>query len=194
MERATDPAYGYNRVHTGMVPSPDRTILNKEYIRLCNQADAENRPFFDSVYEKLLSGNRDGLNEEERYFVDNYVDHNNIIDYRNNNDSINSNSGEVDGFWLGEAMDCAEWNYMKEIHENIEQYINENADEIISQAKRGKMSRTIQQLDKDGNIVREFEYMDEIREAFNVVRIDNILNVLKGRQKSAYGFRWRYKP
>lgn len=40
----------------------------------------------------------------------------------------------------------------------------------------------------------EYVTKAEICEAFNIVRIDNITNVLKGRQKSAYGFFWRYKP
>ena len=72
----------------------------------------------------------------------------------------------------------------------IGQYIRENAQEIIRKAREGKI---IQQLDKEGTVIREFDNWDEIREHFNIIRIDNILNVIKGRQKSAYGFFWRYK-
>jgi hypothetical protein len=73
----------------------------------------------------------------------------------------------------------------------VAQYVSENSAEIIRKAKQGKI---IQQLDMEGNVVREFDSQDSIRKAFNIVRIDNILNVIKGRQKAAYGFRWRYKP
>ena len=52
----------------------------------------------------------------------------------------------------------------------------------------------IQQLDMNGNVICEFESQDDIREALNILRLDNIINVLKGRQKTAYGFSWRYKP
>ena len=81
--------------------------------------------------------------------------------------------------------------YNEHMQEMIGQYVSENAEEIIRKAREGKI---IQQLDKDGSVVREFNNWDEIREAFNIIRIDNILNVVKGRQKSAYGFSWRYKP
>ena len=83
------------------------------------------------------------------------------------------------------------WLYNEETSEIINRYIAENAEEIIRKAKQGKI---IQQLDMEGNVIKEFETQDDIRVAFNLVRIDNIINVIKGRQKSAYGFRWRYKP
>ena len=97
---------------------------------------------------------------------------------------------DFEDFMLGEAIDYAIWLYMEETREIIWQYVSENANEIIRRAKKGKI---IQQLDKNGNVLREFESHDEIREAFNIVRLDNIINVIKGRQKSAYGFYWRYK-
>lgn len=98
---------------------------------------------------------------------------------------------EEDDFMFYELLESGIWLYNEETHEIIAQYVEENADAILREAREGKI---IQQIDKEGNIVREFLTWDEIREAMNIVRIDNILNVVKGRQKSAYGYFWRYKP
>lgn len=52
---------------------------------------------------------------------------------------------------------------------------------------------TIVQIDKAGNVVKEFYSFNEICQTFNVPRADNVKNVLKGKQKSAYGYYWKYK-
>ena len=48
-------------------------------------------------------------------------------------------------------------------------------------------------IDDKGHIVKEFHSFDEIISYFNVKRADNVKNVLAGRQKSAYGYGWKYK-
>jgi len=193
-EKATDPAYGYNRKTMATAYSPDINILNKEFSRMCKQAEEEKRPFFDALIKKLFHGKREDLTEEEKAFVEGYIDQNNIFVHpgeevveTEEDDFLD----EEDDFMFEEAVDYAIWLYNEETREIIGQYISENAAEIIRRAKQGKI---IQQLDMEGNVVREFESQDEIRAAFNIVRVDNIINVIKGRQKSAYGFRWRYKP
>ena len=196
-EKATDPAFGYNRRMIATTYSPDISILDKECCRLCQQIEEEMQPFFDTLSKKLLQGEEDQLTEEERAFVEAYIDHNNIFVHSGPQDeevkegAYMDEDDDFEDFMLGEAIDYAIWLYMEETREIIYRYVAENASEIIRRAKQGKI---IQQLDMDGNVLREFGSHDEIREAFNIVRLDNILNVVKGRQKSAYGFRWRYKP
>ena len=56
-----------------------------------------------------------------------------------------------------------------------------------------RCKNAIVQLDKEGNVVKEFYSFNEICQAFNVPRADNVKNVLKGKQKSAYGYFWKYK-
>lgn len=196
--RATDPSYGYNRVPTATVSSPDTNILNKEYIRMCAQAVEEKRPFFDSVSEKLYSKNPNSLTEEEREFVNNYVYNNNLFELPEDNqlqqEDKTSLDDDYEDFWLGEALDYAIWHYTEEMYASVAHYIREHAYDIILDSKRGKLKRIIQQLDMEGEVIREFAYIDEISSTFKVNRIDNIFNVLKGRQKTAYGFHWRYKP
>ena len=123
-----------------------------------------------------------------------YIEQNNLFMHPGLEEMVQENVvflDDEDDFILEEAVDYAIWLYNEETREIISRYIAENAAEIIRRAKLGKI---IQQLDLEGNLVREFESQDEIREALNIVRIDNIINVIKGRQKSAYGFRWKYKP
>lgn len=66
----------------------------------------------------------------------------------------------------------------------------ENADKILQDNKKGKI---IQQMDKEDNVLREFLSNTQICETFGILRTDNIDKVLKGRQKTAYGYYWRYK-
>lgn len=193
-EKATDPAYGYNRKTLATAYSPDINILNKVFARMCKQAEEEKRPFFEALTEKLFRGSKDDLTEEEKAFVEGYIEQNNIFVHPGEEVMETEDEDvfdEEDDFMFEEAIEYAIWLYNEETREIIGQYISENAAEIIRQEKQGKI---IQQLDMDGNVVREFESQDEIRAVFNIVRIDNIINVIKGRQKSAYGFRWRYKP
>ena len=158
-------------------------ILRREYTKLCQQAREEKQPFFNELFTKIYEGRSDEFTEEERAFVDGYINNNNLF--------VGSIEAMQDDFMFEEASDYAVWLYMEESDEVIAQYVSENADEIIRKAKE---INTIQQLDKERNVVKEYHTKDEIRAAFNVDRIDNILNVIKGRQKSAYGFFWRYKP
>lgn len=193
-EKATDPAFGYNRKAVATAYSPDINILNKEFARMCRQAEEEKRPFFDSLIEKLFHGDRNDLSEEEKAFVEGYIEHNNIFVHPGEEETITNDESfldEEDDFMFEEAVDYAIWLYNEETREIVGRFIAENAEEIIRRAKQGKI---IQQLDLEGNVLREFESHDEIREEFNIIRLDNIINVIKGRQKSAYGFRWRYKP
>ena len=45
----------------------------------------------------------------------------------------------------------------------------------------------------NGNVIKEYGSNGEVVQALNLARVDNVLNVLKGRQKTTYGFRWKYK-
>ena len=74
--------------------------------------------------------------------------------------------------------------------EDARQYVIENYTQILY---KEKSKNAILQIDKDGHVVKEFFSFSEICQAFNVPRADNVFNVLKGRQKSAYGYYWMYK-
>ena len=192
LNKATDPRYGYNRMSRATAYSPDRAILNKEYNRLRIQAELDKQPFFDSITRKFFDGVKDFTDEERLFIQGSLLDNNlfsdalreiiNLEDYSLRDDS--------DGVFFEDAMEYAKMVYMEEMEDIISQYMEENANEIL----RNRQGKIIQQLDKDGNVVHEYWSNDQICETFNILRIDNIINVIKGRQKSAYGFYWRYKP
>ena len=191
-KRATDPRYGYNRVAVGMVSNPDLTILKKEYSRLCNQAALEKQPFFDAIFDKVISGNGIFSEEEILFIKGSLLDNNLFSDALRevmdlNNYSLREDSVDV---FFEDAMEFAIMIYQDETNNIIHRYIEENADKILQDNKKGKI---IQQLDKEGNVLREFWSNTQLCEAFGILRADNIGNVLKGRQKTAYGYYWRYK-
>ncbi len=155
--------------------------------------DAETGIRFHSIIEKIEAGDQASLTENEKTFIRECLLQNNLFDNALrktlNPDDFSIRDGG-DPFWLEEAMEFASFVYKEEREEEICRFIKENADQILREEKEGKI---IQQIDKEGNIVREYVTKEEICEAFNIIRIDNITNVLKGKQKSAYGFFWRYK-
>ena len=110
-----------------------------------------------------------------------------VKDY--NLDDLSANSDE-DDFWMEEAYEGFLMDFNEFVSQDIASYIYENSDSIIRMKSRGKI---IQQLDMAGNVIREYGSNGEVVQALNIARIDNVLNVLKGRQKTAYGFRWKYK-
>lgn len=192
--KATDPRYGYNRKEIATVYNPDSAILQKRIREELQKVDAEAGIRFQSIMEKIEAGDHASLTENEKAFIRDSLLQDNLFDNAlretlNPDDFSLRDGGDL--FWLEEALDFASVVYKEEREEEICRFVEENADQILREGKEGKI---IQQIDKDGNIVREYVTKAEICEAFNIVRIDNITNVLKGRQKSAYGFYWRFKP
>lgn len=193
LNHASDPCFGYNRMSMATAYSPDRAILKKEYFRLCEQTELERQPFFDSILQKFIT-RKESFTEEESEFIrgsllDNNIFADPLLDEINPDDLSILES--ADGFFFEEALEFAIMVYKEETEDIIRRYVEENADDILRRSRQGKI---IQQLDKDGNVLHEFWSQEQICEAFHLIRIDNIINVIKGRQKSAYGYYWRYKP
>ena len=72
----------------------------------------------------------------------------------------------------------------------INEYIYYNKDAIIEKKTRHKI---IQQLSLKGDLIKEYSSIDDVREELSLTRTDNIMNVIKGRQKTAYGYIWQKK-
>lgn len=192
-EKATDPAYGYNRKTMATTYSPNINILKKVFKSMCKQAEEEKEPFFDTLTEKLLHGEGDNLTAEEKAFVKGYIEEDHDFMHPISDEMIYDDSTFSDedfSYIIEDMMDHAIWLYNQETQEIIWRYIMENSAEIIRKARQGKI---IQQIDKEGNVVHEYESPNDIMGAFNIRSMNNITNVLKGKQKTAYGFFWRYK-
>ena len=68
--------------------------------------------------------------------------------------------------------------------------MRENAADILEEVRD---MDAICAIDEAGNVALTFHSFNEIAQHFGVVRPDNVRNVLKGRQKSAYGYFWKYR-
>lgn len=191
--KATNPDYGYNKKATGTTYSSDKQILDAEFEKIWKKVAEQGYPTFYFIYDKIEAGQVEELTAEERSFIKSSLLENNLFSNPLKavmNPETFSVEGEDNLFWLEEAIDYAQLVFNEESWANIRQYIAENTSSICRKAKK---ENAILQIDKNGVVLKEYLDADEIRTAFNIQRIDNIINVLKGRQKTAYGYYWQYK-
>lgn len=190
--KSDNPVYGYNRTSYGAVGRKDNALLKRVYKDI--QEDFLNREMqlFESASEKIWR-TKEPLTEEELFLITEkypdeiWLDKLKSFDFKNLlGNRITENRAiyleEHLGFVRNSIWICSQYVAAR--------YVSEHGRQIISEEQ---LARTIVQIDKEGNVVREFSSFLEICQAFNVPRADNVRNVLNGKQKSAYGFFWKYK-
>lgn len=190
--KADRPEYGYNKKSFGTVGTGSNIILQRKFYELSGQTAKSRLQVYNSLIDKLWK-TKEPLTEEEKFLAKEMYRKENIWQShieRYDFDNLLSNSEEDTEFMVEEALPFVRYMIMQDAQENAVRYINENYSEILNE-ERDK--NAVVQIDKNGNIVREFNSFNEICQAFNVPRADNVRNVLHGRQKSAYGFFWKYK-
>lgn len=190
--KAADPQFGYNRLSKGMVVSDRNEILNDALRSSLAEAKIESLPFEEMCDQILCKvyDTKEPLTAEEKEFVREFIFTKgifNVSDY--DLDEIHL-LDEEELFMFEEAIDAARFFREDEMTENIRYDVYSRADEILEEARNEKI---IVQIGSDGEIVAEYNSFNEIAQAFGVPRPDNVRNVVKGKQKSAYGFRWKYK-
>ena len=190
--KADNPEYGYNRTRYASVGIESRKILRRAYNAIREVYFNSEMELLDSASEKIWR-TKQPLTEEELFlFTEKYPDSvwlDHLKDFDFNNLRKNRITEER-ALYLDEHIsylrnaigDCS--------HYFAARYVREKGKQIIDGAR---LARTIVQIDKEGNIIREYSSILEICQAFNIERGDNIRNVLKGKQKTAYGFFWKYK-
>ena len=191
--KSDNPDFGYNVKSRGTTHCPDKAYLDDEFREIWTKIAQDGYPLFYSVYEKIASSCHGELTQEEKDFIRNNLLSNNIFSNQLNDvmDSHDYSIGDEDGlFWLDEAIEFAEMIFNEEHWAMIDEYIAHNRESIIEKRTRHKI---IQQLSLQGDLIKEYRSIDEVREAFSLTRVDNIMNVIKGRQKTAYGYVWRKK-
>ncbi len=190
VHRACDPDYGYNVESRGHSFTDAREIIHNKYNELMEEKLPERLKVYNSLIGKLLKGKR--LTEDELFLAkEQYRDinpHQSWID-EYNFDKPSANDDEVTDFLLDDAIPFIEWKITADVREEVSNYIYDNLEKILYEERRKK---AIVQLDKGGKVMREFFSLNEICQAFNVQSPQNVLNVLKGKQKTAYGFLWKY--
>ena len=190
--KADNPEYGYNRTSYGNVSRKTNSLQKRIYKTVQEAFLKKELQLFESASEKIWRTKKPLTEEElflitEKYHVELWFDINEYFDFKNlRKNRIN----EHIEFYLDEYLGLIR-NTIEESSQYIAaQYVRQYGRQIISEVQS---AQTIVQIDKDGNIVREFTSFIEICQAFNVLRPDNVRNVLKGKQKTAYGYYWKYK-
>ena len=189
---ADNPKYGYNRTSYATVGTEGNKILRRVYNVIQNNYFNSEIEILDSASEKIWKTKRP-LTEEELFLVtEKYPDHiwfDNLKDFDFNNLRKNRITEERE-FYLDEHIGFIR-NAIWECSQYIAaRYVNENWKQIIEESRK---ARVIVQIDKEGKVIKEYSSVLDICQAFNIESGNNIRNVLKGKQITAYGFFWKYK-
>ena len=190
--KADNPEYGYNRTSYGTVGRKANRLLKRVYYTIQEDFLNSEMQVFESASEKIWQSKKP-LTEDELFLVTKkypdeiWLGSLKSFDFKNLHKNRITEDIEFD---LEEHLDFVK-NAIKECsHDIAAQYVREYGRQIISE---NQSAHTIVQMDKEGNVVKEYGSILEIRQALNIPRGDNIGNVLKGRQKTAYGYIWKYK-
>lgn len=191
--RATDPHYGYNVLAIGRVVTDKNQILKKEFNERLRIVEKESyapvKGMCDTILDKVYE-TKEPLTPEEKEFVKSFISKNGVFDVSNFNVDDLSKNDEVALFVFGEAIDAAKYLFSQNLVDEVEYYINSESGKIVAKARDDK---SILQIGPSGEIIREYSSLNDVAQALNVSRPANVWNALKGKQKTAYGFRWVYK-
>lgn len=190
--KADNPEHGYNRKSYGTVGTKTNVIIGNRYNEYLESLLEERLKDYELAIEKIWQ-TKEPLTPEEKYLLkEKYREHNiwqeHIDEY--NLDNLADNDEMETEFMVDEYLGFVRFMIVEEAEEEARKYIAENYAQILDE-ERSK--NAVVQLDKDGNVVKVFYSFNEICQEFNVPRADNVRNVLKGKQKSAYGYFWKYK-
>lgn len=190
--KADNPEYGYNRTSYASVGIESKKILQRVYNDIQEDFFNSENAILDSASEKIWR-TKQPLTEEELFLITEkypdspWLDRLKDFDFKNlsNNRATSQRESYLDehlGYIRNSIWECSQY--------IAAQYVRENGRQIIEEAR---LAKAIVQIDKEGTIIKEYSSILEICQALNIERGDNIRNVLKGKQKTAYGYFWKYK-
>ena len=194
---ATNPKHGYNKRASGSTMCRDKVFLDNEFNEIWTHIAEQVYPTFYFIYDKIENERSNDLNQNEIEFIKTHLLTNNIHSevlrewLNDKNYTIiaeNEQQREEGLFWLEEAIEFAECVIRNDYEKIICCYIDENAVEIINKRKPVKI---FQQYNTNGQLIKEYKSKESLLQEFNIIRIDNIMNAVKGKQKTAYGFIWK---
>lgn len=194
--KAYDPQYGCNSKYCGTESTGTRKILEEKIDELYTRLRPVRFALYDSISNKVWH-TKEPLTVEEKDYIIGYFssgEHFWKLPDSFNPDNIKEfdteDDNELDSLYLEEAF--GEWYHDLDNSLKLEicDFVRENAADIIATARDRD---AICAIDTNGNVALTFYSFNEIAQYFGVARPDNVRNVLKGKQKSAYGFTWKYK-
>ena len=133
------------------------------------------QPIFDTVVEKM--DNINNLSSEEKEFYQAYFVENNIF----------GNSPKDDECIYEDWIEYAHFLMEEDLKDLADEYVHENAAQLLENIID---ENTIYQLSKEGEIVDKFNSQIEAAQAMGAKTSANINNVIVGKQKTAYGYKW----
>lgn len=200
--QALDPEYGYNRASGGHGTSYSRKVLLKAFNKIFPEVWYERGVFYARLEDLVRSMPPEGvqLNEDQTEFIREealpaispfYGELIKLSDsgWLRIGDGKNNEEGfeEEEAFeWLLFVIRDIRDMEAEEVGRSVSEFVYSNATEILSEG-------IIQQLDKAGNVVKEYSSISEVLHELNLSYSTNIYNVLEGKQKTAYGYIWKYK-
>lgn len=190
--KADHPSFGYNKNSFGTTSTITPTIIRRKFNEKCKQFSESRMKVLYSAAEKIWN-TKEPLTEEEKFLIKEKYREENIFQEHIDAfdlDNLSNNMLEEVQFMLDEALSFVRFKINEDAEEEASRFIDENFDQVMEEERNRK---AIVQIDKEGNKVREFNSFNEICQAFDVPRADNVKNVLSGKQKTAYGYYWKYK-
>ena len=190
--KADNPEYGYNRSSYASVGLKSNKILRRVYNTIQENYFNSEIEVLDSAQNKIWK-TKQPLTEEELFLITEkypdkiWLDALKDFDFKNLRKNRITEQRE---FYLEEHLGFVRNNIWLHSQYIAAKYVRERWQQIIEETR---LAEIIVQIDKDGNVIKEYSSILEICQAFNIARGDNVRNVLKGRQKTAYGFYWKYK-
>jgi len=178
--QSADPRYGYNKMPYATVSTGAEDVLHTLLHSVSYYFVKAQMEMYRTICEKL---NRTEIfNEEEKKFFEEYFVSN--IFYRGN-----YLSDYEDEQFYEEWFTMAKERMRDDALEEAFNYVEENKTQLLDQYM-GDMS--VLQIDNDGNIVGKYIRQSDAAEAMGSKSMANINNVLRGKQKTAHGYRWMY--
>lgn len=190
--KADNPEYGYNRSSYASVGLKSNKILRRVYNAIQEDFYNSEMVVLESAQKKVWR-TKQPLTEEELFLITEkypdkiWLDALKDFDFKNLRKNRITEQRE---FYLDEHFCYIRGAIMECSHYIAAKYVRERWRQIIEESR---LAEIIVQIDKEGNVIKEYSSILEICQAFNIARGDNVRNVLKGKQKTAYGFYWKYK-
>jgi hypothetical protein len=190
--KSDNPEFGYNKRSFGTVATKTNAIIDRRFHEIAALYKERTLKVYNSAIKKIWETKK-SLTPEEKYLLTEKYRSQNIwqkqIDEYDFDDFSKYDESDLE-FLIDEYLHYVRILLIQEAEENARQYIKDNFEQILREEKD---KNAIVQIDKEGNIVREFYSTNEICQALHILKAVNVQNVLKGKQKTAYGFYWKYK-
>lgn len=188
---ATNPEYGYNKINVSSLSAGIRKKIEQIFSEIMQELLKERLKLYHQIINKLWR-TKEKLTSDELFFVrEKYRAYNQFQDFIDqfDFDDYSRNSDYDLEFLVDDAIPFIKCIIETDTEKEVTEYVRNNIDELLKM----KNDKVILKINDLGEVVNEYQSINDICEELNIVRPDNIRNVLRGKQKTAYGYIWKYK-